>query len=97
MTLLKDLEVGDIVFVEENKVPAKFLLVDKHAKYTRECGTIVCGIALVRIDPIAGTLSGTLFRGHPLLIISENDAWIDDSGILHGKEEVDTNENVIES
>lgn len=56
---------------------------DKHAEYTRECGTIVCGITLVRIDPLARTL----FHGYPLLTVSENATWIDDSGILHGKEE----------
>ena len=86
MTLLKDLEVGDMVFVEENKVPAKFMLVGKHAEYTRECGTIVRGIALLRMDPIAGTIFGTPCHGYPILIVSENGTWIDDSGILHGKE-----------
>ena len=83
MTLLKDLEIGDIVFIEENKVPAKFVLVNKHVEYTTECGTIEHGITLLRLDPVVGTL----FRGCPLLTVSENGTWIDDSGILHGKEE----------
>lgn len=87
MTLLKDLKVGDIVFVEENKVPARFLLVDKHAEYTRECGTTICGIALLRMNPITITISGVaILCKPPILIVPENGTWIDDSGILHGKE-----------
>lgn len=83
MTLLKDLKVGDIVFVEENRVPAKYILVNKHVEYTTECGTIEYRSILLRVDLIAGPI----FRGYPLLFISENGTWIDDSGILHGKEE----------
>ena len=87
MTLLKDLKVGDIVLVEENKVPAKFLLVGKHVEYTRECGTTICGIALLRMNPITITISGVaILCKPPILIVPENGTWIDDSGILHGKE-----------
>lgn len=83
MTLLKDLEVGDIVFIEENKVPAKYMLVNNHVEYTTECGTIEYRSTLLRVDLFVGTF----VRGYPLLFVSENGTWIDDSGILHGKEE----------
>lgn len=81
MTLLKDLKVGDIVFVEENRVPAKYILVNKHVEYTTECGTIEYRSILLRMDPI----TETTFLEFPLLFVSENETWIDDSGILHGK------------
>ena len=54
MTLLKDLKVGDIVFVEENKVPAKYILVNKHVEYTTECGTIEYRSTLLRVELFIG-------------------------------------------
>ena len=100
MTLLKDLKigdivlveenkiVGDIVLVEENKVPAKYILVNKHVEYTTECGTIGYRSILLRVDLANGynQATGHIYYGYPLLYVSENGTWIDDSGILHEKE-----------
>lgn len=90
MTLLKDLKIGDIVLVEEHKVPAKFILVNKHVEYTTECGNIEYGSILLRVDlATVQVVPGYIHRGYLLLLVSENGTYIDDSEILHGKEKDD--------
>lgn len=85
MTLLKDLKIGDIVLVEENKVPAKFILVNQHVEYATECGAIEYRSILLRVDLVAvQVVPGYIHRGYPLLLVSEDGTYIDESGILHG-------------
>ena len=101
MTLLKDLKIGDVVLVEENKIagdivlveenkgPAKYILGNQHVEYTTECGSIGYRSILLRVDQANGynKATGHIYYGYPLLIVPENGTWIDDSGILHVKEE----------
>lgn len=87
MKLVKELNLGDIVKIKENGVPAKFTVVDKITPdkpfngFTS--GTVVCRNGP---DPI--------FHRIPLLILDDDKLQVDDDGLISAitDEGVDTNE-----